>query len=454
MPAPFAVALVAALLHAPAAAPPRPADERPAKAPGPDARGKVYRWQSQSGSPYEYYVPEHYDPARGANLVAVLHGNGLDERWTFFNHPPGEFRPDDVVVSLEGTQKLESTGAWEFMAGRDSCARVDAILDELKAAFKVRQTFLYGHSQGSFFVFEFAGEFPKSVDGVVGHAGALWASSKLAKANHRQAICLLHGTDDANVPWGQSVAGRDAYREAGYPRVRLRTLWDWPHAPNWQQAQNCLAWCEGMTSEDPARVAAALETLADEKVRGGIDPAALHAVAARLETIADATSGQKAAAARAKAAVEKSARAIAAAIESSLGKGRLSKVDGKPWLGLAIRFLEDFDGVPACAEWAKKRAGELAAVDKAAKDAAREFWQQAQKDPAKAVGAGLEVIETGWRNAYVRDVAEKVEGWLAGGEAKLSKKEAARAAALIGGWRDGRKEGFEAYAKLLKDLKP
>lgn len=234
-----------------------------AKAPSATTKGQVFEWKSASGSPFEYYVPKHYDAKVGANLVAVLHGNGLSYQWTFANHPAGQFRADDIVVSLEGTEFLQDTGANEFVPGRESCQKVHAILEELKKAWKIKQTFLYGHSQGSFFVYEFAGEFPDDVNGVVGHAGALWMSSKLAKANQAQAIAFLHGTDDQNVAWGQSVAGRAAYREADYPLVHLKTLWGWPHAPNWQQAQYELAWCEGMTSGDPARVTSAVATLSD-----------------------------------------------------------------------------------------------------------------------------------------------------------------------------------------------
>lgn len=427
-------------------------ERREAKAPGPKAVGKVYEWKSADGSPFEYYVPKAYDAAKGANLTVVLHGNGLDYRWTFWNHKEGEFRPDDIVVSLEGTEKLASTGAFEFVGGRDSCTKVHATLEELKATWKVNQTFLYGHSQGSFFVFEYAGEYPKDVAGVVGHAGALWNTSKLAKANHGQAIAFLHGTDDANVPWAQSVDGRTAYREADYPLVHLRTLWDWPHAPNWRQAMNQLSWCEGMTSSDPARVATCLEALADDQAWGGVDPAACFAVATRLETLPGATAAQKGAAVRAKGAIDQGAAKIAAAIEKSVGKGKLSKVDGGAWLGLALRFLEDFDGVAAAAAWAKKRAPELAAVDKVTKDGAREFWQKADQDPADALKLGANLIEGGWRNPWIGNVVEKVEALLAAESAKLGKKEAARIAAVVAAWKKGRADGFEAYARLLKDL--
>lgn len=425
---------------------------REAKAPGPKSVGEAYEWKSAGGSPFEYFVPKSYDAKTGANLTVVLHGNGLDYRWTFWNHPPGQFRPDDIVVSLEGTEKLASTGAWEFVEGRDSCTAVHAILEELKKFWNVRQTFLYGHSQGSFFVYEFAGEYPKDVDGVVGHAGALWASSKLAKAGHGQAIAFLHGTDDTNVPWGQSVAGRSSYREADYPLVHLRTLWGWPHAPNWQQAQNELAWCEGMTSADASRVAASLATLCEKNVEGGVDPAALFAVAARLEALSGASAAQKGAATKAKGEVDKVAAAIAAAIDKSLGKEKLTKASGAPWLGMTVRFLEDFDGVAACAAWSKKHAAELAAIDQVAKEAPAEFRQKADKEPAEALAIAVEILESGWRNAYAHEFAARVEEWLKGDALELPKKEAARAAAVVAAWKKGREEGFAEYAKLAKGL--
>ncbi|MBM4016334.1 MAG: hypothetical protein FJ293_15400 [Planctomycetes bacterium] len=436
------------------AAPRLAADDqrRKAMAPGPKSSGEVFEWKFADGSPYEYYVPEAYDPQRGANLTVVLHGNGLDYRWTFWNHEAGKFRPDDIVVSLEGTQKLPSTGAFEFMAGRDSCAKVHAILEELKGQWKVNQTFLYGHSQGSFFVFEYAGEFPQDVAGVVGHAGALWASSKLAKGNHHQAIAFLHGTDDMNVRWAQSVDGRAAYLTADYPLVHLRTLWAWPHAPHWRQAMHQLAWCEGMTSTDPVRVGKCLADLADGKAAGGVDPAACYGVAARLATLAGASVADQAAATGARAAIDGCATRIAAAIEKELGKGKLTKVDGRPWLGLTLRFLEDFDGVPACAAFAKKRAAELAAVDKVTADGAREFWQKADRDPADALALGARLIEGGWRNAWLDDVVARVEKLLGDPGIKLAKKESARIAAVVVAWRKGRDDGFADFGKLLKGL--
>src|SRR5262249_49668911 len=185
---------------------------------------------------------------------------------------------------------------------------------------------------------------------------------------------------DANVPYGQSVAGRERYREAGYPMVHLRTLWNWPHAPIADQAELELSWCEGMTSGDPARVEKSLAALSAKGVRGGLDPAALDAVAARLEKLTGASPAAVAAAKAARARVAKAEADAVAAIERSLGKGKLTRVDGKEWHGLVVRFLEDFDGVPVRETFAKAHAADLAAVAKTAEKAGTEFWSNEEKD--------------------------------------------------------------------------
>src|SRR5262249_48568434 len=199
--------------------------------------------------------------------------------------------------------------------GKENCDKLHELIVALKKTFKVRQTFLYGHSQGSFFVFEYAGMRPDDVDGVVGQSGALWNSSPRGSFGHKQAIALMHGTDDANVPYGQSVGARSAYREAGYPLVHLRTLWGWPHAPIADQAELELSWCEGMTSDDVARVEKSLAALANAKANGGVDFAAQDQVAARLEKLSGATPAQVSTAKAARARVARVASSIAAAID-------------------------------------------------------------------------------------------------------------------------------------------
>jgi predicted esterase len=424
-----------------------------AREPSEKNRGAVYSWKWADNLPYEYFVPKEYDAKVGANLVLVLHGNGLDYRWTFANHDAGKFRRDDIVVSPEGTTWSENTKSHEFFAGKENVDKLHELIAALKKAFKVRQTFLYGHSQGSFFVFEYAGMRPDDVDGVLGQSGALWNSSPVGSFGHKQAIALMHGTDDANVPYGQSVYGRDHYREAGYPMAHLRTLWGWPHAPIADQAELELSWCEGMTSGDPARVEKCLAALLAKAVKGGLDPAALDAVAARLEKMGGASPAAVAAAKAARGRVAKAAADVVAAIEKSLGKGKLSKLDGKEWHGLLVRFLEDFDGVPAAETFTKAHAADLAAHAKVAEKALGEIRANRDKDRAKAALAAADLLESGFTSAYAAEVAADLGNWLKDGKSlKLAKKDAARLEALVEQYQKSRKEGAEAYAKLIKDL--
>jgi len=441
------------LLAALAAAPAARAGEVESREPSEKNRGAVYSWKWADNLPYEYYVPKEYDPKVGANLVLVLHGNGLDYRWTFANHDAGKFRRDDIVVSPEGTTYSESMKTHEFFAGKENVDKLHELVAALKKTFKVRQTFLYGHSQGSFFVFEYAGMRPEDVDGVVGQSGALWNSSPVGSFGHKQAIALMHGTDDANVPYGQSVYGRDHYCEAGYPMAHLRTLWGWPHAPIADQAELELSWCEGMTSSDPARVEKSLAALSAKGVRGGLDPAALDAVAARLEKMSGAAPAAVSAAKAARARVAKSAAEIVAAIEKSLGKGKVAKLDGKEWPGLLVRFLEDFDGVPAREAFAKARAADFAALAKVAEKSLGEIRANRDKDRAKAALAAADLLESGFTNAYAAEVAADLGNWLKDGKSlKLGKKDSARLEALLDAWQKSRKDGADAYAKLIKDL--
>ena len=104
-----AVVALGNLAGAAAPAAPAPSGGAPEAAPGPDSKGRVLAWKSKGGLAYEYFVPASYDPERGANLVLVFHGTGLDRRWTFANHPAGTFRPDDIVVSPDGQHAVRGS---------------------------------------------------------------------------------------------------------------------------------------------------------------------------------------------------------------------------------------------------------------------------------------------------------------------------------------------------------
>lgn len=435
--------------------------DNPAADPKGASPGTTAQWQAADGLKYEYHVPSGYDPERGANLTLVLHGNGLDHRWTFWNHPVGEFRPDDLLVSPDGTTFVKGTNANEFLGESKDAARVHALIEELKATWKVRQVFLYGHSQGSFFAFYYAGAYPDEVDGVCGHSSGVWNWTTLSSKGHRQAIGLMHGTSDGNVPYGQSWWGRKVYRERDYPLVHLRTLFDWGHPPHWHQAQLQLAWCEGMTSDDPARVDACLTALGHPDMPMGLDWSALWAVADRLAQDKRATDEQRARAASAAAAVDELAGRHAAAIQASLGKAGINGLktvgedpSGAAYVGHVLRLIEEFDGVPACEAWRKEAGRVLDALAKQGEDSFGDYQRERQESPAKAFKAGLELIDEGWTHYDAPQVAKQLERWAADPKADFSKGDAKRWAAVVEAYRAGLKAGFEAYEQLNAGVRP
>ena len=439
------------LLAAPAAL---PQDGNPQLDPREAKAGKPAGWTSADGLPFEFYVPEDYDPEAGANLTLILHGNGLDHRWAFWNHPVGEFRPNDILVSPDGTTPKEktNTGAAEFLGTGADADRLHALLEELKSIWNVRRTYLYGHSQGSFFVFYYAGLYPEDVDGVCGHASGVWNGTQQGKKGHGQAIGFLHGTND-HIPYGQSFYGRKSYRDAKYPLVHLRTLYDWDHRPHWMQAASVLAWCEGMTSDDPAGVADCLETLAQPKLPMGADWSALWAVADRLAGLEGATPKQAKRARAVADAVDELAQDHAASIAKGLGKGKLGKLSKGTWAGELIRFLEEFEGVPAQAAFAKKHKKALASLADGADDALKEYWKERESDPDKAFQAGLELLEQGFVSYRVPEVLKALQRWDKEGAVDLSKKERKAFEELVEVYEEARAKGFEAFRKRNEKTK-
>jgi predicted esterase len=408
--------LAAALLAAPALA-----DKLKSQEPGPKSKGKLCEWKSKDGLAYVHYVPKGYDEERGANLVLILHGSNLSRGWGFANHKPGEFRPDDIVVSPDGTTP-NGQGGFNFMGEPKDAQRLRALVEELKQALKVRATFLYGHSQGSFFALYYAGEYPAEVQGVLAHASGVWNWTKLAPEGHHQAIVIMHGTNDPVVPYGLSVSSYDTYVEAKYPMVRLRAIEGgnhWPAELNYKVPYPTqeLAWIEGMTTKDPERLAVAFETLANVKVREYHDYAALYSLAKRVAE-GDAPDALKAKARSAMESVEAGAKAHADALRPP----DPLKIEAEGWVRHLPMFLRAYRGVPACDAFAET----WAPVIKAHADAAGQHFRamQGTKDPAEAFVEGVAAIREGFLHYECMDgdFLKQLAGWRKDKKLKLPKE--------------------------------
>ncbi|MBK7878869.1 MAG: alpha/beta fold hydrolase [Planctomycetes bacterium] len=226
-------------------------DDPEQREPKPNApESKVFAWTSKGDLRYTWVLPPGYDAKTPRNLTVILHGTGLDYRWGHWNHPVGVFRPNDVVVSVDGTSPGQGDSRLFLGEPKDAQA-FKAFLDELRATFAVDRVYLYGHSQGGFFVTYYAGEFPDTVSGVVAHASGSWTWAKFAPGLKKVAIAYLHGSSDPVVPYGQSPGSRDVYAEKGYELLHLNRLDRYNHWPNAVRATETLDWCQGMTAKSP-----------------------------------------------------------------------------------------------------------------------------------------------------------------------------------------------------------
>lgn len=422
------------------------------KQPSAKATGKVYEWQSKDGLRYQFYLPKKFDPQQPINLTFILHGSNLDRRWGFANHKAGQFRADDFVVSPDGTTS-NGSGGFNSLQGKKDLERLHALHQELQEMFNIRATYLYGHSQGSFFSFYYAGAYPDDVQGLVGQASGVWIGTQATKKHHHQAVVLMHGTKDPVVPYGQSVGGLDFYVKAKYPHVRLRSLDGWNHWPTQLQTEQQLAWCEGMTTDDPDRMIAALTTLSEAK--GVVDPVALYEVAARVAAIPDMNPNAVKMANAAIKEVGDCATKHVKAITKSSGKKTKKLVD-KPWIGHVPLFLRHFKGVPECDAFAEQWQAALAKQQSVADKNATDFWRNADRSPKKTFGYGLKIVNAAFLTTQASNerMLGKLEEWhKAGKKAGISKGDLKSFKSGVPVLRSARKKGRAAFEKVSKKFR-
>ncbi len=425
--------------------------QAPEKEPGPRATGKRYSWTAANGLAYEYFVPKGYDAGEGANLTLILHGSNLDRRWGFANHEAGTFRPDDIVVSPDGTTS-NGSGGFNSLQRKGDLERMRELHDELRKQWKVNATFLYGHSQGSFFAFYYAGAYPADVQGVVGHASGVWIGTQGGKKNHHQAIVLMHGTSDPVVPFGQSVGSLSAhYRKLGYPLARLRSLDGWNHWPSQGHASQQLAWCEGMTTSNPARLAICLEALASPKEN--VDPVALQQVATRALEFEGIDGRAVKVAEKALRDVNKAADAHVAAIAKSLGKNHKRALEDESWVGHAPLFLRHFAGTAQADALQDEWSGTLEAHGKSANKLWAEYRKHRESNPKKALLAGVEIVEQAFLRSSTADdgFLDRLEAWAEDAkDLKLSKSEKKAFATSVPAFRSALEKGRKSFAKVSR----
>lgn len=443
-----------------AAAPLARADEIEARVP--DAKAPAQKWfqaESKGGLFYAWKVPKGYDGKVSRNLTVILHGTGLDWRWGPANHPVGVFRPDDVVVSVDGTSP-GNNGTRLFLQGQKDADAFAAFLGELKALFAVKDVFLYGHSQGGFFVSFFAGLHPELVTGVVAHASGAWLGIDMGPKVRKVALAFMHGTMDPVVPYGQSPAARDAYVKAGFDRVHLRRLHRYNHWPNAVRATECLDWCEGVTTDDPAAALAAAKRIVTPKKADEyqwttvVGFGAARDVLRRFEgkggfTAVDAKVAGEAAALAKK--IEEHATQHVRALEKDV-PARKQLALGGDWLGHLVPVREDFRGVDAVEKYVKKIEYDaaLAAQSKAAGRIGSAWYDS--KGEKETFATVVDAIDDGFLvEGYAVELAERMEGWKSNAKQLGIDEKSLKKYERFAAWKDGWEEGAKRYEALWKD---
>ncbi|MGH7162450.1 MAG: alpha/beta fold hydrolase [Planctomycetota bacterium] len=256
--------LVALLL--PVAA--RAEEEKPQRAePGPGApAGRALEWTSPGGRPFWYRLPAR--PSGRPNLLLMLHGSGMTFGWAFWNYPiaSGEFRPGDIVIAPESDKPDRG-----FFQSKPDAEEVASLIQLFRKRLPIANVYLYGHSQGAFFAYWFAGERPELVDGIVAHAGNVLANVKHPKAaKEKLAVGILHGRADSVVTADCAYATDLFYAEQGYRKVRLKIVEGLDersgHWPLPGEASRMLDWLDGVSLKDAGDAASfALREIAKER---------------------------------------------------------------------------------------------------------------------------------------------------------------------------------------------
>lgn len=425
---------------------------------------KYFAWTSTGGLRYAWRVPRELRAGRPVHLTVICHGTGLDHRWGPANHPAESFRPLDIVVSLDGP--TPSGDSRLFMGEPDDVASVSEFLSELRQRFPIAAVFLYGHSQGGFFVAHYAGERPQDVAGVVAHASGAWAQTKLGKSAHKVAHSFLHGTLDPVVPFVQSVGARDQYVESGYPLVRLRRLERYNHWPNAVRACEELDWCQGMTTSNAVEALACAERILATKGPDEYQWSTAVGFGAAREVLERLLGRGPASLPGADEATQARARELLGALDEhvakhveelrkELGKNRAMALDGGAWLGRLAALREDARGF----ETLEALAAELEFDKRLEKHAAaarklRATWYS-DRAPAKKYEELVDALPACYLIEWLPpELAEELAKWREQEKQLGASKKTSKGYEAVEQWKKGWSDGYEAYARLWRKWKP
>ncbi len=353
---------------------------------------KAWAWTSGGASGgglrYTWVMPPGIAQGEKRDLVVICHGAATDYRWGGEHHKPGEFRPRDFVVSVDGPSK--GPDDTRLFLGRDEdISAFEAFLDEMKQVFPVGRVILYGYGQGASFVLSYVGEKGETVDGAVAHAAGR-SGPAIDEFTLAVPIVLVHGTADGAVPYQECLEARARYLDGGHGKVALRRLPGAGHGPNAAVAAEAIDWCIGVTTTDAQEALAAAESMLRVKEAGPAPrfPPWFSGAAAILSRFRGQgvhpfaegqTGGVEGRAIDLLRKVEAEAGRHASILKGELPSREALKLDGRPWLGHLVSVREDFRGIGPVETLATDLGyDELAAKHaEAAGELTRAWYQQA-----------------------------------------------------------------------------
>ncbi|MHC4380228.1 MAG: CE1 family esterase [Planctomycetota bacterium] len=187
--------------------------------------GKTLEWKTPEGRPYWYRIPRKIKASDPPALILFLHGTGGSHGWAFWNYrlADGMYRKDDILVSPDGLSPGRN-GTFNFEQNKKDGDQIAGLITRFQEEFPIGRVYVYGHSQGAFFTYWFAGEYPELVDGIIAHAGNVLQVQHPKLAKEKIAVAILHGEADAVVTVECAYRTHEIYKEQGYRKLKLRIV--------------------------------------------------------------------------------------------------------------------------------------------------------------------------------------------------------------------------------------
>ncbi len=201
--------------------------------------GKMEYFGAKTLLPYWIHLPKNYDADKSYTLLIGLHGfggkaNNFSALWKYLED-------DDVIFVVPEapyafTEGENAAFSWEPFVQRESKTSLKAfnwlddyitdLAEQIRKQYRVKQTWLFGFSQGAYYGYMLALKNPKDFDGLIACGGGLVTEifkEKDYKASKKMKIIISHGTNDNVVAFTEGQKAYDVLKKKGL-NVILQTF--------------------------------------------------------------------------------------------------------------------------------------------------------------------------------------------------------------------------------------